>query len=153
MNRDTAPSWVPASGHALRHAGIHFDAVRIERILGEQAAYELLQFTDFRAGPIVREETGARSMYFLLPPQTAAAHRWPAGVRALGRGAGCAAFVGVPALGGGGGHLAAGVAVASDGGSAVRGRGVAARNGRKGGPYGTVTASSHSVNRSGPRRC
>ncbi|MEV8306847.1 hypothetical protein AB0P36_05655 [Streptomyces flavidovirens] len=100
MNSETAPSWVPTSGHALRHAGIHFGAVRIEGILGEQAAYELLQFTDFRAGPIVREDTGARNMYFLLPPQTAAAHRWPAGVRALSRNAGCAAFVGVPALSG-----------------------------------------------------
>ncbi|WP_274560340.1 hypothetical protein [Streptomyces spiramyceticus] len=100
MNRETPPSWVPASGHALRHAGIHFDAVRIEGILGEQAAYEILQFTDFQAGPIVREGTGARNMYFLLPPQTAAAHRWPAGVRALSRNAGGAAFVGVPAMDG-----------------------------------------------------
>ncbi|WP_328538159.1 hypothetical protein [Streptomyces sp. NBC_00344] len=100
MNRETSPSWVPASGHALRHAGIHFDAVRIEGFLGEQVAYEIMQFTDFRAGPIVREETGARNTYFLLPPQTAAAYRWPAGARALGRGGGCAAYVGVPALDG-----------------------------------------------------
>ncbi len=53
-----APSWVPASGHALRHAGVHFDAVRIAGFLAEQVAYELMQFTDFQAGPIVRESTG-----------------------------------------------------------------------------------------------
>lgn len=100
MNRETSPPWVPASGHALRHAGIHFDAVRIEGFLGEQVAYEIMQFTDLRAGPIVRGATGARSMYFLLPPQTAAAYRWPAGVRALSRNDGCAAYVGVPALDG-----------------------------------------------------
>ena len=33
MNPKTSPAtvhaWIPASGHGLRHAGIHFDAVRI----------------------------------------------------------------------------------------------------------------------------
>ncbi|MER6997581.1 hypothetical protein [Streptomyces sp. NPDC000410] len=100
MNRAIAPSWVPASGHALRHAGIHFDAVRIPGCTGEEVAYELMQFTDFQAGPIIREATGERNMYFLLPPQTAAAHAWPAGTRAITRLSGGAAFVGVPALDG-----------------------------------------------------
>jgi hypothetical protein len=95
-----APSWVPASGHALRHTGIHFDAVRIAGLVGEQVAYELMQFTDFCAGPIVRSGIGERSMYFLLPPQTGAAYRWPAGARLMGRDARCDAFVGVPALDG-----------------------------------------------------
>ncbi|GAA3372690.1 hypothetical protein GCM10020367_28670 [Streptomyces sannanensis] len=95
---DPVPSWVPASGHALRHAGIHFDAVRIAGFLGEQVAYELMVFTDFRAGPIVREAIGERNTYFLLPPHTAAAYVWPAGVRALSRVDRGAAFVGVPAL-------------------------------------------------------
>lgn len=54
--------------------------------------------TGFDAGPIVRELTGERYMYFLLPPQTLSAYRWPPGVRALTRGDRGMAFVGVPAL-------------------------------------------------------
>ncbi|MEU5701100.1 hypothetical protein [Streptomyces aurantiacus] len=104
MNSETAPgrvhSWIPASGHGLRHAGIHFDAVRIMGVLAEQVAYELMQFTDFQAGPIIREATSCQYMYFLVPPQSATGFRWPAGVRALGRGARGWAYVGVPALGG-----------------------------------------------------
>ncbi|WP_326729157.1 hypothetical protein [Streptomyces phaeochromogenes] len=104
MNPKTSPAtvhaWIPASGHGLRHAGIHFDAVRIAGVLAEQVAYELMQFTDFRAGPIVREATGHRYMYFLLPPQSVTGYRWPAGARALGRDARGWAYVGVPALGG-----------------------------------------------------
>lgn len=95
---DPAPSWVPASGHALRHAGIHFDAVRIIGLLGEQVAYELMEFTGFRAGPIVRSGIGERGMYFLLPPQSGAVYGWPAGALLMGRDARCGAFVGVPAL-------------------------------------------------------
>ncbi|MHC3469196.1 hypothetical protein ACYF6T_10810 [Streptomyces sp. 7R007] len=94
------PTWIPASGHALRHAGIHFDAVRIKGTWGERVASELLLRTDFDAGPVVRELTGDRNMYFLLPPQTATTHRWPPGVRALTRRDGCQAYVGVPALSG-----------------------------------------------------
>ncbi|MFF9016255.1 hypothetical protein ACF09C_25210 [Streptomyces sp. NPDC014870] len=97
---DRVPSWVPATGHALRHAGVHFDAVRIGGFLGEDVAYRLMEFTDFRAGPIVREATGERNLYFLLPPQTAAAHAWPAPARALSRSGRSEAFVGVPALDG-----------------------------------------------------
>ncbi|MDP5313794.1 hypothetical protein P8A21_22540 [Streptomyces poriferorum] len=93
---DLMPSWIPATGHALRHAGIHFDAVRIIGVLGEQVAYEVMQFTDFRAGPIVRSSIGERSMYFLLPPGSARAYRWPVGAEALVREG--AAFVGVPAV-------------------------------------------------------
>lgn len=97
---DPVPSWVPASGHALRVTGVHFDTVRIIGLLGEQVAYELMQFTDFQAGPIVRSGVGERSMYFLLPPQSAAAYRWPAGARLMGRDVRCDAFVGVPAMNG-----------------------------------------------------
>lgn len=95
---DRVPSWVPATGHALRHAGVHFDAVRIGGFLGEDVAYRLMEFTDFHAGPIVREATGAQNVYFLLPPGTAAAHAWPAPARALGRNGRSEAFVGIPAL-------------------------------------------------------
>ncbi|MBW5422341.1 hypothetical protein GKQ77_12330 [Streptomyces sp. BG9H] len=104
MNSETSSlrvhDWIPATGHALRHAGIHFDAVRIEGALGEQVAYDLMQYTDFRAGPIVREATGGRYLYFLLPPQTADSYTWPVGARALSRRAGNLAYVGVPALDG-----------------------------------------------------
>nr|WP_308282360.1 hypothetical protein [Streptomyces lichenis] len=98
------PSWVPASGHALRHAGVYFDAVRIAGYLGEEVAYLLMEFTDFRAGPIVRELAGERNMYFLLPPQTAAKLAWPARTRALSRHTSedcrSQAFVGIPAFDG-----------------------------------------------------
>ncbi|KKD07063.1 hypothetical protein [Streptomyces sp. WM6386] len=92
------PSWIPASGHALRHAGIHFDAVRMKEPLAERVASELMRCTDFEAGPIVAEATGDRNMYFLLPPQTAASFQWPSGVRALTRSDRGLAYVGVPAL-------------------------------------------------------
>ncbi|MER7728071.1 hypothetical protein [Streptomyces sp. NPDC096323] len=92
---DLMPSWIPATGHALRLAGIHFDAVRMIGFLGEQVAYEIMQFTDFRAGPIVRSLIGVRGVYFLLPPGSARAYRWPVGAEALVREE--AAFVGVPA--------------------------------------------------------
>lgn len=96
---DKAPSWVPASGHALRHAGVHFDAVRVPGVLAEDVAYRLMTYTDFQAGPIVRELTGRRYMYFLVPPGTAGAYRWPPGeARTLTRGSGSAAYVGVPAF-------------------------------------------------------
>lgn len=90
------PSWIPATGHALRLAGIHFDAVRMIGLLGEQVAYELMQFTDFQAGPVVRSLIGVRAMYFLLPPGTARAYRWPVGAEGLVREG--TAFVGVPAV-------------------------------------------------------
>ncbi|WP_411574038.1 hypothetical protein [Streptomyces fradiae] len=96
---DSPPSWVPASGHALRHAGVHFDAVRIAGLLAEDVAYRLMTYTDFQAGPIVRELSGCRYLYFLLPPGTAGAYRWPPGeARTLTRRSGRAAYVGVPAF-------------------------------------------------------
>ncbi|MFG3498731.1 hypothetical protein [Streptomyces sp. NPDC047928] len=95
---DKVPSWVPATGHALLRVGDHFDAVRVVGLLGEDVAYRLMEFTDFRAGPIVREAGGGRSMYFLLPPRTAAAYAWPDGVTALGAEGRGVAFVGVPAF-------------------------------------------------------
>ncbi|MFF8443407.1 hypothetical protein ACF07U_21375 [Streptomyces californicus] len=97
---DPVPSWIPVAGHALRHVGIHFDAVRAIGMLGEEIAYEVMQFTDFQAGPIVRSGVGERSMYFLLAPGTAAGRRWPPGVEAMSRSARGDAFVGVPALSG-----------------------------------------------------
>lgn len=98
ISPDLVPDWVPATGHALRHVGVHFDAVRIGDLFGEQVAYELMQFTDFRAGPIVRAWTRGRNSYFLLPPRTTAAYAWPVGTEVMGRDGRHTAFVGVPAL-------------------------------------------------------
>ncbi|MFB7518103.1 hypothetical protein [Streptomyces sp. NPDC056144] len=96
---DSEPSWVPATGHALRLAGVYFDAVRIGGFLGEDVAYRLMSFTDFQAGPIVREATGDKNLYFLLPPGTVGDFEWPAPVRALGNGGGRSeAYVGIPAF-------------------------------------------------------
>lgn len=93
---------------AERMERIHFDAVRAIGLLGEEIAYEVMQFTDFHAGPIVRSGIGERSMYFLLAPGTAAEHRWPPGVEAMCRNARGDAFVGVPALDGGPGRWTGG---------------------------------------------
>ncbi|MFE9248644.1 hypothetical protein [Streptomyces sp. NPDC007088] len=110
MERKTSPTprhrpalfpvhdWIPAHGHALRHVGVHFDAVRIGGFLGEQVAYEIMQFTNFEAGPIVRELSGERAMYFLLAPGSLGDRRWPPGTRVLHKGDGRLAYVGVPAL-------------------------------------------------------
>ncbi|WUN24777.1 hypothetical protein OG878_17980 [Streptomyces sp. NBC_00316] len=95
---DPAPSWVPARGHALRCAGIHFDAVRITGVAGEQVACEIIRFTGLDAGPIVRSRVGEQGVYFLVPPLSANAHHWPAGAEVMSRGGRTAAFVGVPAL-------------------------------------------------------
>ena len=130
---DPVPSWIPASGRALRHVGIHFDAVRAIGMLGEEIAYEVMQFTDFHAGPIVRSGVGERSMYFLVAPGAAARHRWPPGVEAMSRSARGEAFVGARV---GRGDLAAGLAVAAHGGGPVRGCGAAARDGLAAGAGG-----------------
>ncbi len=104
MNWETSPlrvhDWIPASGHALRHAGIHFDAVRVDGPPGERIMYDLTQLTEFHVGPVIREATGARYFYFLLPPGTAKSYGWPAGARPLGRSSAGFAYVGVPALDG-----------------------------------------------------
>ncbi|MFD5765701.1 hypothetical protein ACFWIN_07735 [Streptomyces sp. NPDC127049] len=97
---DAKPTCVPDAGHALRLAGVHFDAVRIGGYLGEEVAYDLMAFTGFRAGPIVREATRERNVYFLLAPGTAACHSWPAPTRALYDGGRSESYVGIPAFGG-----------------------------------------------------
>ncbi|MEU0136406.1 hypothetical protein ABZ172_20585 [Streptomyces sp. NPDC006296] len=80
--------------------GVQFDAVRVIGASGDEVAYGLMQFTGFRAGPIVRSGAGGGSMCFLLPPRSGAALRWPIGARLIGGEMPCDAFVGIPALGG-----------------------------------------------------
>lgn len=91
------PEWVPASGHQLRMSGVHFDAVRIQGIRGEEVAARLGRLTGDDAGPVVWQGTGLRWMYFLLPPRTAGDHAWPLEVERFGTRF-QAAYVGVPAL-------------------------------------------------------
>ncbi|MFE9615984.1 hypothetical protein [Streptomyces sp. NPDC006384] len=94
------PDWVPAAGHRLHVAGVHFDAVRVDGIRGELVADWLVEATDDDAGPIVCEAGGGRWVYFLLAPGEAAAGDWPLGVQRLGGGRGTrtVTYVGVPAL-------------------------------------------------------
>ncbi|MCX5606139.1 hypothetical protein OHB39_00795 [Streptomyces sp. NBC_00047] len=98
MNEEI-PDWVPASGFALRLAGVHFDAVSIQGQLGEEKAKGLSRLTDYDPGPIVYELNGFRWMYFLLPPGTARERSWPSyAQRYTSRTRPALAFVGVPAL-------------------------------------------------------
>ena len=93
--------WVPASGHQLRLTGVHFDAVRIEGVRGEQVAARLIEATDGDAGPIVCEVLGFRWMYFLLAPGEVREHSWPLGVQRFGgRGSRTVTYIGIPALDG-----------------------------------------------------
>jgi len=95
------PDWIPASGHQLRLTGVHFDAVRIEGVRGEQVATRLIEAADGDAGPVVCEAAGFRWMYFLLAPGEVRRHNWPLGVQQFGgRGARTVTYIGVPALDG-----------------------------------------------------
>ncbi|WP_181160640.1 hypothetical protein [Streptomyces solincola] len=42
MNNEKLPDWVPASGHQLRLAGVHFDAVRVRGVRGEAVLHEIV---------------------------------------------------------------------------------------------------------------
>ncbi|MFP3988900.1 hypothetical protein U9R90_15630 [Streptomyces sp. E11-3] len=94
----TRPDWVPLAGHHLRRTGVHFDAVRVQGVRGEQVAADLMKAADGDAGPVICEAAGFRWMYFLLPPGTTAAYRWPLGVQRFGRAQRTVTYVGVPAL-------------------------------------------------------
>nr|WP_306332804.1 hypothetical protein [Streptomyces sp. KL118A] len=95
------PEWVPVAGHQLRVSGVHFDALRIQGVRGEQVAARLIAEAGGDAGPVICEATGFRWMYFLVAPGTARDHAWPLGVQRFG-GAGCrtVTYIGVPALAG-----------------------------------------------------
>ncbi|MEV0979734.1 hypothetical protein [Streptomyces sp. NPDC049915] len=101
-NRIHRPSWVPAQGHRLRLAGVHFDAVRIEGRRGEAVAECLIERAGDEAGPIVcAGGGGSRWVYFLLPPGSVHRHDWPLGVQRFGRRADrTVTYIGVPALDG-----------------------------------------------------
>ncbi|NGO14920.1 hypothetical protein G5C60_46860 [Streptomyces sp. HC44] len=95
------PDWVPLAGHQLRVSGVHFDAVRIQGVRGEQVAAELIEAADGDAGPVVCEAVGFRWMYFLLAPGAARACSWPLGVQRFSRSGGrTVTYIGIPALDG-----------------------------------------------------
>lgn len=99
MNNAIRPDWVPLLGHQLRLSGVHFDAVRIQGVRGEEVAACLIEATGGDAGPVVCEAVGFRWMYFLLAPDTARNHSWPLGVQRFGRSR-TITYVGIPALDG-----------------------------------------------------
>lgn len=93
------PDWVPQRGHALRLAGVHFDAVRIRGCRGEEIMAALLTRQGWAAGPIIHLAT-ANEVTFLLPARSACDHRWPSSVQVLTAADEECAYVGVPALDG-----------------------------------------------------
>ncbi|MEV6168170.1 hypothetical protein AB0L99_08085 [Streptomyces sp. NPDC051954] len=97
------PEWVPLAGHQLCVSGVHFDAVRIQGVRGEQVAADLIEAADGDAGPVVCEAVGFRWMYFLLAPGAARGQQWPLGVQRFcgaGSGSRTVTYVGIPALDG-----------------------------------------------------
>ncbi|MEV0320830.1 hypothetical protein ACIBKX_23370 [Streptomyces sp. NPDC050658] len=93
------PEWVPVAGHQLRVSGVHFDALRIQGVRGEQVAARLIAETEGDAGPVVCEATGFRWMYFLVAPGAARDHTWPHGVQRFGTRR-TVTYIGIPALAG-----------------------------------------------------
>jgi hypothetical protein len=93
------PDWVPASGHALRLAGVHFDAVRIRGHRGEEIMAALLNRQGWAAGPIVHMAT-TNEVTFLLPTGGAAEHQWPVTpqLQTLTAADNEGTYVGIPAL-------------------------------------------------------
>ncbi|MHC3390456.1 hypothetical protein [Streptomyces lavendulocolor] len=96
MTSNRLPDWVPASGLQLRLAGVHFDAIRVRGVRGEAVVHHLADATDGRPGPVVREISGGRWTYFLIPPGSSKEYTWPPGAAFFGP---CARdqYVGVPA--------------------------------------------------------
>jgi hypothetical protein len=95
------PDWVPEYGHALRLAGVHFDAVRIHGCRGEEIMAALMDWQGWAAGPIIHMAT-TNEVTFLLPVGSARAYRWPTDVRfqVLPQTDDDASFVGIPAMNG-----------------------------------------------------
>lgn len=91
--------WLPVSGFRLRKAGVFFDAVRVSRDVGEELVTRLEALTDGEPGPVIRESSGGRWMYFLVAAGSSAGRSWPPGTTRLGSG-GRDAYVGIPALAG-----------------------------------------------------
>ncbi|MFD6419169.1 hypothetical protein [Streptomyces sp. NPDC060194] len=96
MTSEDLPDWVPARGHQLRLAGIHFDAIRVRGVRGEAVLHHLAALTEGRPGPVVREVHGGRWTYFLLAPGASAGHDWPPGATCFGPAA-RDLYVGIPA--------------------------------------------------------
>ncbi|MHC0433643.1 hypothetical protein ACX6XY_26260 [Streptomyces sp. O3] len=96
MTRKNTPDWVPASGLQLRKTGVHFDAIRVRGVRGEAVVHHLAALTEGNPGPVVREISGGRWTYFLIPPGASRGHDWPPGAKCFGRTA-REQYIGVPA--------------------------------------------------------
>ncbi|MGW1296242.1 hypothetical protein [Streptomyces sp. NPDC002533] len=84
MTSKKHPDWVPAAGHQLHLTGIHFDAIRLRGIRGEAVLQHLATLTEGEPGPVVREMSGARWTYFLIPPGASEGYDWPPGAKCFG---------------------------------------------------------------------
>jgi hypothetical protein len=93
-------AWLPPTGHQLRKAGVHFDAVRVAGILGQRLVDRLEELVYGGPGPVIAQATGDRPTYFLVPPGTTAYRSRPPDVTRLTGGQHRACYVGVPALSG-----------------------------------------------------
>ncbi|MEU1820786.1 hypothetical protein ABZ543_37240 [Streptomyces roseifaciens] len=94
----TEIGWLPAAGHQLRKAGVHFDAVRVHGNDGRRLANAMAMLTRGRPGPIIAEANDRRAMYFLVESGSTARRAWPKGVERLTGEAGAADYVPIPAL-------------------------------------------------------
>ncbi|MGW0737123.1 hypothetical protein [Streptomyces sp. NPDC002851] len=94
------PRWLPATGFQLRKAGVQFDAIRVDGVLGRRLADLMEKMTGGDPGPIVVEENGRCSVYFLVAPGSTAHRSWPPYVTRLAAGPGIVSYIPVPALNG-----------------------------------------------------
>lgn len=93
-----ALGWVPATGHQLRKAGVHFDAVRVDGETGQALADLMERLTGGRPGPVIAEASGRRSTTFLVPPGSTGRHPWPGEAERITSGMGKAGYIRVPAV-------------------------------------------------------
>ncbi|MQY11226.1 hypothetical protein SRB5_13410 [Streptomyces sp. RB5] len=91
------PAWIPEAGHRLRLAGVYFDVVRVDGVLGALVLDALVREARGPAGGVVYD-CAARRFTFLAGVRSAGGRRWPPGSRAFAGGRGRAEYVGIPAL-------------------------------------------------------
>ncbi|MFF7728279.1 hypothetical protein [Streptomyces sp. NPDC008001] len=94
----TEIDWLPPTGHQLRKAGVHFDAVRVRGSDGRRLANAMAMLTCGRPGPIIAEANGRAATYFLVEPGSTSGRPWPKGVERLTGESGAIDYVPIPAL-------------------------------------------------------
>ncbi|WP_277031032.1 hypothetical protein [Actinacidiphila oryziradicis] len=71
-------------------------AIRVLGVTGEAVLYYLVALSNGDPGPVVRENSGGRWLYFLLPPGSSRTHPWPPGATCFAAHTGDT-YVGIPA--------------------------------------------------------